>query len=360
MAVKQKVATTKKTVIEYTCLCCGYKKNETEFFISKWSKVWNESGKRVLFCKDCINTLFVEFTNRFKSEETALKICCAYLDVPFFAALYQSIAEKNSFFNVGLYLRQLQMRQYQYKSFHNSLVDGELSRADEDVREEREARWTKKDKQNMNYVLSIVGYDPFDDSGMTDNDRRYCFNILAGYCDTDGIKEDGHKLQSCIQITNSQLQCKKFDEIINQELLTMSPNEQRIKGLTTSKKQLLDSISKTAQDNNISSAHNSSSRKGINTLTAKMKEIEKEGYEQIKVNLFDVNTAECMKQIADLSNESIMEQLTFDNNDYSEMLKEQRELLVQCQDELDHSNEENRMLKNKIIDLEKSKSTGKR
>ena len=195
---------------------------------------------------------------------------------------------------------------------------------------------------------------------MTDNDRKYCFNILAGYCDTDGIKEDGHKLQSCIQITNSQLQCKKFDEIINQELLSMSPNEQKIKNLTTAKKQLLDSISKMAQDNNISSAHNSSSKKGINTLTAKMKKIEKEGYEQIKVNLFDVNTAKCMKQIADLSNESIMEQLTFDNNDYSEMLKEQRELLIKYQDELEQANEENRMLKNKIIDLEKADDIKKR
>lgn len=356
MPVKPKISRETNSIkSEYICLCCGNKKNEDDFFVSKWSKVWNDSAKHVLFCKDCLNTLFTEYTNRFKSEETALKICCAYIDVPFYASLYNSIVEKNNFFNIGLYLRQLQMRQYQYKSFQNSILEGEFNKTENDIKEERESKWTKKDKQNMNYVISTVGYDPFDDLNMTDSDRKYCFNILSGYCDTDGIKEDGHKLQCVIQLTNLHLQCKKMDESMNQEMLQLNPNDQKIKIFTSSKKQLLDSIAKIAQDNNISSNYNKNSKQGQNSLTSKMKEMEENSFEEIKVNLFDIKTSEAFKQIADLSNQSIMDQLTFDNNDYTEIIKEQREMIQKFEKDLDSITEENRNLKNKIIDLESKK-----
>ena len=50
-----------------------------------------------------------------------------------------------------------------------------------------------------------------------------------------------------------------------------------------------------------------------------------------------------------------MDQLTFDNNDYTEIVKEQREMIQGFETELDTLKEENRNLKNKIIDLENRK-----
>ncbi len=355
MPRKLKVAEAPKAEKEtYICHCCLKSKNEDNFFTSKWSKVWNDTNKKVLFCKDCIQTLMDEYTARY-GEKTALIICCSLLDVPFYGALYQSIINNNSFFNVGLYLRQLQMRQHQYKNFSNCITDGELLKTEREFKEEVESKWNKQDKQNMNFAISVVGYDPFDDCNMTDNDRRYCFNILAGYCDVDGIKDDGHKIQSVVQITQNQLQIRKLDEMINQELLANHPDEKRIKELTSTKKQLQDSMSKIAQDNNLSSAYNANSGVGKHTLSKKMKEMLKDGYEEIRVNLFDIRTSEAMKQVADLSNQSILEQLTFDANDYTDMLKEQRELIKKLQSDTDSLEEENRMLKNKIIDLENKK-----
>jgi hypothetical protein len=180
-------------------MCCLEKKNEDDFFKSQWTKMWTFSNKRVLFCKDCISKLMTEYSNRY-GEQTALMICCALLDIPFYATTYKSIIQNNAIFNVGLYTRLLNGRQYQYKTFLNSIVEKQLTKSDEEVKEEIESRWSKSDKQNMNFVISTVGYDPFDNCGMTDNDRKYCFNILAGYCDSDGIKEDGHKIQSVVQI----------------------------------------------------------------------------------------------------------------------------------------------------------------
>lgn len=317
--------------------------------------MWAYSDKHILFCKDCLNSRFQELSQRYGSDKTALLLCCYILDVPFYASLYDSIVQNNSIFSVGLYLRQLQLGQFQFKTFINTLMSDELSKTDKEVKEEREAKWSKSDKQNMSFVISTVGYDPFADCGMTDTDRKYCFNILAGYCDSDGIKEDGHKLQSVVQITQSQLQCRKLDEFINAELLSVSPDEERVKKLTTTKKQLLDSIAKIAQDNNLSSAYNKNSSKGANTLSQKMKEIADDGYEQIKVNLFDIKTCGAVKQIADISNQSILDQLTLGSNEYTQIIKEQREMIEKLRLNSDTFEEENRMLKNKIVDLERPK-----
>ena len=117
----------------------------------------------------------------------------------------------------------------------------------------------------------------------------------------------------------------------------------------------MDSINKMAQDNNLSSAYNQQAKKGSNTLSYKMKEIVANGIDNIKVNLFDIKTCEAMKQIADLSNKSIMEQLTWDENDYTQMIKDQREMILDLQQKCDSLEEDNRLLSNKVIDLENKK-----
>ena len=340
---------------KYICNRCGIEKVEDKFFLAKWSKIWYTTNKRAPICKECIDELFSEYTKRYESERIALIMCCHYLDIPYYRVLYDSIVENNNFFNVGLYCRQINLGQYQYKSFINTLVDGELQKTDEEAKEEREAKWSKSDKQNMNFAISTCGYDPFDNCGMTDNDRKYCFNILSGYLDTEGVTQDGHKIQSIIQIVQSQLQCRKLDEFINAELLSTHPDESKIKTWSTTKKQLLDSIAKIAQDNNLSSAYSQNTSKGANTLSYKMKEMVLNGFDEVKVNLFDIETSEAMKQIADISNRSIMEQLTWDSNDYTEMIKEQREKLLMLQDENGELKEQNRILQNQIIDLQNKK-----
>ncbi|MFA6667692.1 MAG: hypothetical protein WCS51_05025 [Bacilli bacterium] len=317
--------------------------------------MWKHTESTVLFCKDCLNKRFDELKNDYDSGKIALMLCCYVLDIPFYEPIYENMIAKSSTINIGVYTRQLQLGQYKNKTFLNTLVDDVFIDPRDIVKEEKEVKWTKADKQNMNFAISIVGYDPFVDCCMSDIDRRYCFNILAGYCDAEGIQEDGHKVQSVIQITQSQIQCKKIDEFINQELLNIKPDEMKIKSLTATKKQLLDSIAKIAQDNNLSSAYNSSSKQGVNTLTSKMREMLQNGFDDIGVNLFNIKTAEAMKQIADLSNKSIMEQLSFESNDYVEMIKEQREMILDYEENNMKLEEENRLLKNELTTLKSKK-----
>lgn len=351
----KKKRSTKPEKARYTCLICEKNKIEDGFFTNNWSPLWVASGKKILICKDCIQARFDEYKKTYSSEKPALLAICYMVDIPYYADLYQTVLENGPTFSIGSYMRYLQLGQYRGKTFFDTLMGDELFKTELEVREEREVRWSKIDKRNMNSAMAVVGYDPFDSAGFTDEDRRYCFNILAGYCDSDGIQEDGHKIQSVIQITQTQLQCRKIDELLNEELLKVNPDDARIKQLSATKKTLLGSIASIARDNNISSAHSASSKQGASTLTGKMREMIQAGFDDIEVNLFDIKTSDAMKQIADLSNRSIMEQLAFDSNDYTEMLKEQREMILQYEDDTSRLQEENRILKNQLLELQGKK-----
>ncbi|MEG2380702.1 MAG: hypothetical protein RSB38_03275 [Oscillospiraceae bacterium] len=346
---KTAAAKKKKEKPHYTCMCCLEDKVETDFYKSLHTRVWNYSNKRVLVCKACMDSLMSEYSARY-GEQNALIVCCALLDIPFYGAAYKAVIEKNSNFTIGMYTRMLNGSQYKQHTFANTLIDGELSKREEIVRHEQETgtKWSVKDKQNKNYVTSIIGYDPFDDMGMTEYDRKYCFNILSSYCDTDDIRDDGHKIQSVIELTQLQLQCKKINELFNSELMSSSPDETTIKNLSGAKSTLLASISKIAQDNNINSGSNGTSKQGKSAISCKMKDMLEDGFDAVKVSLYDINTSAAMKQIADLSNQSIMEQLTWDANEYTQMIKEQRETLLSLREIVDRLMEENRILKNQI------------
>jgi hypothetical protein len=62
-----------------------------------------------------------------------------------------------------------------------------------------------------------------------------------------------------------------------------------------------------------------------------------------------------MQQIANISTKAIMDELTFDVNDYTNMVKEQRGMIEEYDRKTKSLEEENRILKNKIIDYENKK-----
>lgn len=350
---RSKKAARKKDV--YTCQCCGLEKKATDFYLSSSSYVWKKSKGRVLFCKECVNDVLKELTPRY-GERIALAYCCALVDLPYIKDLYNAIISKNQVLSFGMYARGLNGVQYKSvgKTFINSLVDDEINFDPVMIarEEEPEVEWTGEDNKNKSFVLSIVGYDPFESAELTDADYQYCINTLAAYCDSPDTAEDPHKIQSVIEMTMLNLQCRKVNGLINRELLSADPDESKIKNLSDTKSKFINALSKMAQDNNISSNNSTTSKAGKNALTEKMKVMYAEGYRPIEVSLFDVKTCDAMKQVADLSNRSIMDQLAFEDNDYADMIKEQREAMVDYQRQIAELTEANRKLQNQLLEYE--------
>ena len=373
------------------CSCCHAEKNLTEYYLS-YSPLYS-LDQRVPVCKDCCKTSVLNEDGTI--DYAKFKILLRNIDKPLYYDLLwsaeESIKSENSYIDdeqVKLYGKDILqkyftlvvMRQDRARCYSDSENEGFMHKNNNRSSEEREKiiakykpifeststvinsakpstniKWTKEDKQNMKYVISKLGYDPFQDIGLDDFDRKYCYNLLSGYFDTPGILEDGHKKQCVIEITMSYCQCRKITETLNVELLKSDSNEKKISSLTSAKTSLLSSIATIAKDNNISSNYNKNSSQGQESISSMMKEMEKNGFEEIKVNLFDIKTSEAFRQISEISNQNIANQLTLDTNEYSDIVKEQREMIKNFESELDQLKEENRNLKNKIIDLESTK-----
>lgn len=340
---KKSVPSPNKSNMRYQCVCCQEVKNEKEFYKSSNSSIWNNSSNRALVCKNCVDNIFSEVSKKY-GDRTAIIYICALLDVPFIGQAFQSAVNNPGDLNAGTYLRWL-FPFSQGKNFLYSILNNMASICANDIKEEVTSSWAKDDKQNMDYAISIVGYDPFEDYRISDQDRRFAFNVLAGYLDDEQIREDSYKIQSAIQVAQIQMQCRKIDDMINKEFMCEPPNELVITRLVGTKKDLLAASTKLALESGIV---NTSSKNvaGANTFTKKMKELLSSGFDDVQVNLFDIKTSKAMKQIADLSNRSILDQISLGANDYIDIIKDQREMIVALQDEKDRLTEENRLLRN--------------
>lgn len=374
---------------EKVCNFCHETKKVTSFYISK--NPLHSADGRVPICKECI--IKASLNEDGSVNEVELNKILKLTSRPYYKDLLessvQSFKKENSYIKeedvkyygkeiLQRYFRLIAMRQDRDKSYEDSEKEGfmhqnnnrsvdakeRISKKYADITEQEQhaqpqqkqspdVKWSKEDKQNMKYVISKLGYDPFEDIGLDGFDRKYCFNLLSGYFDTPGILEDGHKKQCVIEITMSYCQCRKITEELNLELSKTDPNEKKISALTSSKSSLLSSISTIAKDNNISSNYNKNSNQGQDSISSMMKEMEKNGFEEIKVNLFDIKTSEAFRQIDEISNQNIANQLTLDSNEYSDIVKEQREMIKKYESDIDKLREEKRILNNRIIDLEK-------
>ena len=336
---------------KYECVCCHEEKKPTDFYKSPTAAFWDYPGSITLVCKQCVRKQFDRDVDQY-GLDNAIMFTCYRLDQPYIKSTAEDVKVNTNPFDIGVYLGSVSRAAYTGKSFAWSLLSGEINRDDDNsVKEEREDKWSKRDRQNMNYVISIIGYDPFDDAGLSNMDRKYCYNVLSSYLNTPYITDDSHKMQSVIQLTNTLLQVRKLDEAINREQLKANTNTGTLTDMVMARKNLQTIVNAIVKDNNIASQYSKEKTGGENTLTGKMRELTNNGYEAMKVNLFDIKTSEAMKQIADLSNSSIMEQLSLDANDYTEMLKEQRTMLTDLREKADALEEENRQLKNNLENL---------
>lgn len=350
--------------IQYVCHNCGapYEDRGRNFYkTSPYSRIWVFNEGYVPICRSCIQRIFEDMTKQYGKAEIALKAVCHYLDWPYVSGIYNVLAnDKNGKkFSLVAYYRQIANNPaYAQKTFINTIMDGALSMetvAPQESFDESDV-WSAGDAKNREFCITTYGYDPLGfEPGMSDKDKKYVYNILAGYCDADGITEDMHKLMCALEMAKLFLQIKKFDDEINLENSRPVPDGDKIKTLMSTKKMANDQITSMARDNNISSAFNKQIRAGTGTMSDKEKEMLDAGYEPSKPNLYDIKTSAVMQQIAEISVKAMDEKLSLDENDMGQIIRDQRENLKTLRSSNDRLSEENRQLKNAIIDARSGK-----
>lgn len=330
-----------------TCVCCGKPKYDDFFYMNKTSKVFSGVWNRIPICKICLDTLYRSYAMQYDEKASAAQMA-SIMDLPFVESFALTCME-NGMFKVGKYCRSQSLMAMNGKTFIDSIIAGSFFDAKDKLKAEVERQWEPQEKRNKKHVITKFGYDPFDGFGLEDADYRSAFNIMAAYLEDESILQDAHKMQSLVTMIMTIIQSNKIETLLTYQYRNIKPDTSEIKTLTSTMKDLQTTISKIAEDNNISSKYQKENKSAQNHLTAKMKEMATAEYWEAKPNMFDVRTSAAMRQMLDLSHQSIMGQLELADSDYAQMVKEQREMIKVLQEKADRLEEELRNMTNKYI-----------
>ncbi len=350
---------------KYICPHCGRTLKKSEFYVS--------SDPAVIIgvafpCKDCARNISRRYDPKTKQyaecTTESVKAALEYLDKPYIQDLWDSSFNevhdpslkqpKKSVWDA--YIKNVQM--YQYKSMR--WRDGDLLKTKEDNEIHSETPTLPQNpevleecEKNRKDVIRLIGYDPFEKEA--EEDQPLLYAQLIGYIDMNGDNEDMTRVLDSIEIVRGYLQLQKLNDMSAKAFSNLSKtgNSGEIKNYMDTKKKVADVISQLAEQSCISMKHNKNSSKGENTFAGKIKKLKELNLREAELNAFDIGTCEGMKQVADISNASIIKQLHLDESDYTEMLAQQREMIIKLQEQADTKTEEARILLRENIDLKK-------
>lgn len=332
----------------YRCLRCGaeYDSPTQKFYKSPWSDTFLKNDKYTSLCIKCVREKFAEYEKKYGTQ-TACMIMCYKLDIPYYFSLFDSICKNNNTFSMGLYLRQINGRQYQYQDFSQSLLNGECGKSESEHEKDKEIKWSKEDIANRDTCISIMGYDPFED--YQEEDRRFLFNHLIPYLEEDDISEDTYKLSQIVQIVNNNNQIRKCDKRIS--LLDAIKDSNDIKALNSIKKDLVFSNDKIAKENEISVKNRSNKEVGKSTLTHLQRKLRKLNIPKAEENYYDQLRSKATQWAANMSLKAIQENALFDEDEKQKIYDETLQTIAKVRVELDDEKEKNRLLQIEIDKL---------
>ena len=348
---------------EFLCYCCGEKKKKTLFYTS--TDPFNGVGITP-FCKLCIEKIARNYNERsgIYGEVTKTSLCEALerIDSPYLESVWES--SYNEVHNPDLkkpktniwsaYIKNIRMphhnglRWRDGDIFHNN---SQSPSSKSSVNTEANSETLDSLEQNRKDVIRLIGYDPFEKEAPEDQPLLYA--QLIGYIDGDGNNDDMTRILDCIEIVRGYLQLQKINDMSARAFATLAKTGQsgEIKNYMDTKKKLADVISQLAEQSCISQKHNKNTKKGENTWTGKIKMLKDLNLREAENNGFDIGTCRGMQQVLEISDSSIMKQLALDESEWSDMVAEQRQKIVDLQSQRDIYKEINRILLRENIDL---------
>lgn len=361
---KKSMATTNEPTPEYVCPHCGELKKKSSFYVSTDPAV----SIGVAFpCKDCAEKIARRYDPRTGEYsdvvESSLKSALMYLDKPFVQVLWDSAYKevhdetlKQPKRNIWTsYIKNVtSLNQYKGKRWRDGDFDDVKTTEaihSETVTLPQNPEVLEECEKNRRDVIRLIGYDPFDKEA--EEDKPLLYAQLIGYIDGDGNNDDMTRTLDCIEIVRGYLQLQKINDMSAKAFATLGKTGQsgEIKNYMATKKQIADVISQLAEQSCISQRHNKNSKKGENTWTGKIKMLKDLNLREAENNGFDIGTCRGMQQVLEISDSSIMKQLALDESEWSDMVAEQREKIVELQSQRDIYKEINRILLRENIDL---------
>lgn len=366
-AVKKTAADEQK----YLCPYCMKEKKKGEFYKSTDPRVLTGITQ---MCKDCVKKIALAWDDNRQeyglcTKQTVMN-ALEYIDRPFLNKLWDSSynewagqegqVRRSTIFDA--YIKNVGMKQYNGMRWRDgdifqtyiedakqvaALESGDKAAAQTLIESQEVSGEFEKNRKD---VIRLLGYDPFDGEKLEDQPLLY--SQLIGFLDTGGDgNDDMMRTSSAITIVRGFSQQAKIDDKIAKAMANTSVNASELKILLDSKKNLSATISQLAEQSCLSLKHNKNASKGENTWTGKIKKLKDMDLRDAEVNGFDIGTCRGMQQVLEISDASIMKQLSLDESEWSEMVADQRKMIIDLQRERDIYKEVNRILLRENLDL---------
>lgn len=350
------------------CLNCGEGGKVSKFYISN-NATHIHNSCRLPYCKECLETFYQEYYKKTGRSDLAIFYLCRKCDVFFSTKVFEgaesaslkmnqslvscyfrmlnSIKDNAGFkdnFNESANFLDLEILEDKYRSGKIEISGNTVSVVAPDV-------WTEEDEINKKDCIKMLGYDPFFDN--TTAEQKFLYNTLLPFLD-DATLEDAFKLPIVIEVVKSLGQVEKLNKTFTSMMASaenIEENASKISSLVGSKDKLYRSILAMAKDNGISVNHAMNKSQGAGTLSRIVKELEEIGLREAKMNLFDIETSESMKQVQDISNKSIIEQINLQDSELWDMIAELREVRIKLDNKVNELTELLRLERVKNSDL---------
>ena len=355
------------------CLMCKkHKDRESKFYVNTDPMYGGLTCTPI--CRECARKIALRVDEKGHEHEPtkdSVKLALKYLQKPFLDSVWNaSIQEAENLVSGKVktnvwnsYIKNIQMVNYVGLTYFDSDHFVKDKVEDESLKEttteeeliESHAGLDTYDSflKNKNDVIRLLSYDPFEKEDVAD--QPFLYSQLLGLLDSsEDANEDMMRTSSAISIVRGFLQQSKIDDTVAKlmsDISNIERNSATIKSLQESKGKITSVITSLAQDSCISLKHNKNAKKGENTWTGKIKKIKDLNLREGEVNGFDLETCKAMKQVMDLSNASIMKTLALDESEWSDMVAEQRQKIVDLQRDLDKYIEISRILLRENLDI---------
>ena len=356
---------------KYLCPYCNKEKKASEFYMSSDPLIM--TGKTTM-CKECAEKIARNWDGRTGEfgdcTKASVQEALERLDKPYFdklwdASYFEYINDNNPKKRTNIwaaYIKNIGMPQYKtlrwrdgdlftnYKEMALKQAQQEVGTASSDeIAKSQEIN--EEYEKNRSDVIRLLGYDPFEKE--QEEDKPLLYSQLIGYLDMSGENDDMMRTSSAITIVRGFLQQSKLDDMIAKAMSSpnVSNKSGEIKTYLDSKQKVASTVSQLAEQSCLSLKHNKSASKGENTWTGKIKKLKELNLREAEVNGFDIGTCRGMQQVLEMSDASIMKQLNLDESEWSDMVAEQRQKLIELQNSLDVYKEINRLLLRENIDL---------
>lgn len=352
----------KESEDKYLCYYCGEKKRRSEFYVS--TDPFNAVGI-IPYCKKCVEKIARNYNENYKQfgevTKQSLQAALERIDAPYLEKLWESSYNevhdpslKQPKTNIwAAYIKNVRMPQYNGMRWRDGdlFKEGQEIIHSETVTLPQNPEVLEECEKNRKDVIRLIGYDPFDKEA--EEDKPLLYAQLIGYIDGDGNNDDMTRILDSIEIVRGYLQLQKLNDMSAKAFANLGATGQsgEIKNYMDTKKKVADVISQLAEQSCISQKHNKNAKKGENTWTGKIKKLKELNLREAEVNGFDIGTCRGMQQVLEMSDSSIMKQLALDESEWSDIVAEQRKLLIDSQKERDVYKEINRILLRENLDL---------